>query len=66
LLTAAHNVFDYPASKLTSLTVKCGEMQIDEADMSVTLSRAQIEDAVSVPAYEGYWIKNAKKYENSS
>jgi|GEM_PF-2455022 len=63
LLTAAHNVFDYPASKLTALTVKCGEARIDDTDMSVTLNRAQIEDAISVPAYESYWINNPKKFE---
>ena len=60
LLTAAHNVFDYPANKLTSISVTCGETDTAASKALVTLDRQQIKTSVHVPRYE-YRIRNEPK-----
>jgi len=63
LLTAAHNVFDYPASRLTSITVRCGEADASIGTVVARLNRENIDKNVFVPRYESRLFKNPKKYE---
>jgi len=60
LITAAHNVFDYPLNKLTSMAVTCGKPQIINNDYSVFLDREKIKSHIYVPRYE-FRIPNTKK-----
>jgi len=63
LLTAAHNVFDYPFSKLMSVSVTCGDVEIETAKVVATLNREQIKQQVHVPRYEFRWPNTRKKFE---
>jgi V8-like Glu-specific endopeptidase len=52
LITAAHNVFDYPISRLTQIDVRCNTLTTDQAQIDATLFRQAIKKSVDAPKYE--------------
>ena len=63
LLTAAHNLFNYPFSSLTSLSVTCGEKDINNSEADITLTKYELERAIHIPRYESRLFNKSKKYE---
>lgn len=64
LLTAAHNVFDYPFNKMMSVTVTCGDTDMLGAIVLAELDRDDIKDQVHVPRYEFRTPNTRKSYEH--
>lgn len=64
LITAAHNVADYPAgNRLQSVEVRCNVAAAESAPADVVLNRTEIADRVTVPSYEWRAHSKDKKYE---
>lgn len=63
LITAAHNVYDYPLGWLDNVDVSCNTKQASEATVNVSLNREQIKKQVSVPRYAWRMHGAEKKYE---
>jgi V8-like Glu-specific endopeptidase len=64
LITAAHNVADYPAANhLTEIEVRCTAAPSPDQAPDVVLTRAEIKERVAVPSYAWRAHSNDKKYE---
>lgn len=63
LITAAHNVYDYPFSYLTSVSVSCAVKSVSNESVQIKLDREKILRNISIPRYEFKVINRSKKYE---
>ena len=64
LITAAHNVADYPAgNRMSQIRVSCNARDVTSETVDVTLDRRAIESRVSIPRYAWRAHHRDRKYE---
>lgn len=63
LITAAHNVYDYPLNYLTSVKVSCGVKSVSENTVQVKLEENELQENISIPRYEFKIFNQGRKYE---